>query len=268
MFTMLMHSQTLSNNNVAHKQDSIKKKAFVKQLGNGFLPTKYFNFDLRYLIKFNQYEGLRTGVGGVTNETFSENFRINGYTVYGFRDHRFKYSLGASFRLAKKTNTWLNASYTDDLQETGSTKFLTDKRFFQFFEPRLLNIELFHKHITKAFWLEHQLSPKILTETAFLVSKIEPTYDYTFKPNTSNSYTNYDLSIAKLSIQWSPFSSFEIESNGYKETKEGYPKFSIQYTKSFKDLLKSDFNFSKLDIFIFLRGIMVWARGVRPNTAL
>jgi len=247
MFTMLMHSQTLSNNNVAHKQDSIKKKAFVKQLGNGFLPTKYFNFDLRYLIKFNQYEGLRTGVGGVTNETFSENFRINGYTVYGFRDHRFKYSLGTSFRLAKKTNTWLNASYTDDLQETGSTKFLTDKRFFQFFEPRLLNIDLFHKHVTKAISLQHQLAPKLLTETQFAVSNINPTYNYQYVFN--NTILNaFHLSTITLALQWSPFSNFEYVENELVETKESYPKFTTQFTHSFKNLFKSNIDFSKLDI--------------------
>jgi len=71
--------------------DSIVKKAeFLKQLGNGFLPTKYINLDLRYLLKFNQYEGLRTGLGGVTNENFSKKYRINSYVVYGFRDHTFK----------------------------------------------------------------------------------------------------------------------------------------------------------------------------------
>lgn len=235
-------------NETIKTKDSLKKKELLRYIGNGYFPTKYFDFDLRYLIKYNQYEGFRSGLGGVTNSNFSKIFRIEGYTVYGVLDGKFKYSAGGGIRIAPKTNTWINASYTKDLQETGSSTFLTDKRFFQFFEPRLLNIELFHKHITKAFWLEHQLSPKILTETEFSVSKIEPTYNYTFKPNTSDSYTNYDLSIAKLSIQWSPFSRYEILSNGYNETKEGFPKFSIQYTKSFKDLLKSDFNFSKLDL--------------------
>lgn len=242
----LSYSQPVSEKDMEPKQDSIKKSEFIKELGNGYLPTKYFNLDLRYLIKYNQYEGLRTGIGGITNTNFSKKYRINSYVVYGFRDHRFKYSIGGGFRLAEKTNTWLNFSYTDDLQETGSTNFLTDKRFFQFFEPRLLNIDLFHKHITKSINIEHQLMPHLLTETQLAISKIDPTYSYSFDFD-GNSFENFDLSIAKVALQWSPFSTYQSSQEGFKETKEGFPKFTLQYTKSFKDVFESDFEFSKLD---------------------
>ena len=116
------------------KKDSLSKKEFIKQLGNGFFPTKFINVDMKYLVKYNQYEALRTGLGGVTNDEFSEKYRINSYLVYGFKDHRFKYKIGGGFRVNESTNTWVNLSYTDDLQETGSSTFLTDKRFFSFFE--------------------------------------------------------------------------------------------------------------------------------------
>ncbi|WP_147678497.1 DUF5686 family protein [Algibacter pacificus] len=227
-------------------QDSIKRKAFLKQLGNGFFPTNYFNFDLRYLIKYNQYEGVRTGIGAETNRAFSEKYRVNSYLVYGFRDARFKYSLGGGFRVSEVSNTWLNLSYTDDLQETGSTNFLTDKRFFQFFEPRLLNIDLFHKHITKSISIEHEFSSKILSETQFSTSKIDPTYEYGFNLG-GNVFNNFTISSAKTTLQWSPFSKFESTKEGIKETKDGFPKFTLQYTKSFKNVLKSNFNFSKFD---------------------
>src|SRR5690606_22805270 len=141
----LGNSQTDYISETAIQQDSLKKRAFLQSIGNGYFPSKYFNADLRYLIKYNQYEGVRTGLGGVTNKAFSEKYRLNTYVVYGFRDHRFKYSFGGGFRVSEKNNSWVNLSYTDDLQETGSTNFLTDGRFFQFFEPRLLNIDLFHR---------------------------------------------------------------------------------------------------------------------------
>jgi hypothetical protein len=228
------------------EQDSIKKNFFLKQLGNGYFPTKYFDFDLRYLVKYNQYEGLRTGLGGVTNKNLSEKFKINGYTVYGFRDDAYKYSVGGSIRLSQSTNTWLNLSYTDDLQETGSSKFLTDTRFFQFFEPRLLNIDLFHRHITQAISINHQLHPKLSTVAQFSVSNVEPTYNYLFNLNNT-LYDKFQFSTATLSAQWSPFSQFRIVDNLYENIKEGYPKFTLQYTRSVKNVLKGDFNFSKLD---------------------
>ncbi|GAA4894902.1 hypothetical protein GCM10023311_19500 [Flaviramulus aquimarinus] len=247
MFAFSLHAQNPTEKDAESKQDSIKRKEFLKQLGNGFFPTKYFNSDLRYLIKYNQYEGVRTGLGAVTNDAFSKKYRLNSYVVYGFRDGRFKYSIGGGFRVAKKTNTWINVSYTDDLQETGSTKFLTDKRFFQFFEPRLLNIDLFHKHVTKAIAIEHQLLPELLTETELAVSNIDPTYSYGYVLDNNAVIHSFHLSTAKVALQWSPFSQFKSTKNGLTETKAGYPKFTLQYTKSFNDVFKSEFSFSKLD---------------------
>lgn len=229
------------------EQDSIKKAEFLRHIGNGYFPTKYINIDLRYLIKYNQYEGFRTGLGGITNNTFSKKFRLKGYLVYGFLDEAYKYSFGGGFRVSEKGNTWVHLTYTDDLQETGSSNFLTDDRFFQFFEPRLINIDLFHKHITKSLSIEHQLHPKIITETQFGISTISPTYNYTLNLGTEGSYPSFDLTYFKTSWQWSPFSDFEYTNSGLNETKEGFPKFTLQYTKSLKNVLGGDLSFSKVD---------------------
>ncbi len=242
----LAQAQNSALNFLEIEQDSIKKSFFLKQLGNGYLPTKYFDFDLRYLIKFNQYEGIRTGLGGITNKNFSKNFRINGYTVYGFRDDAYKYSVGGSFRLSKKRNTWLSLSYTDDLQETGSSKFLTDTRFFQLFEPRLLNIDLFHRHITQTVGVKHKLHPKLTTAAEISVSNVDPTYSYIFNLG-NDTFREFEISKGTFSMQWSPFSQFKLVDNQYETIKDGYPKFTLQYTKSVKDVFNGDFNFNKID---------------------
>lgn len=248
LLTCALHSQEsiATGDSTKVAKDSLRKRAFLRQLGNGFFPTKFVNVDLKYLIKYNQYEGLRTGIGGETSTDFSERYRINSYVVYGFRDHRFKYKIGGGFRVNKSTNTWVNLSYTDDLQESGSSVYLTDKRFFSFFEPRLLNIDLFHKHITKAVSIEHQFSNHLVSEAEFAISKIEPTYEYQFNVD-GRLFEQFDISTGKLALQWSPFSTFEIVEDEVNETKTGYPKFSLQYTKSIKGIAKSDFNFSKVD---------------------
>ncbi|WP_299885028.1 DUF5686 family protein [uncultured Lacinutrix sp.] len=226
--------------------DSLESKKLLKSIGEGFFPTKIWNFDLRYLIKFNQYEGFRTGLGGITNEGFSEKFRIDSYIVYGFRDHRFKYKIGGGLRLNPETKTWLNLSYNDDLQETGSSNFLTDARTFSFFEPRLLNIELFHRHITSAVSLEHEITPNIYTETELAISNVHPTYDYNFVLG-NNSFREFELSTAKISVQWDPFTQHETVDGKTKIIKDAFPKFSLQYTKNIKNLFNADFNFSKID---------------------
>ena len=227
-------------------RDSIRKADLLQNVGNGFYPFDYFNADLRYLVKFNQYEGFRTGLGGVTNDKFSEWFRINTYLVYGFKDKAFKYKIVGGFRISRPSNTWINLAYTDDLQETGSSSFLTDKRFFTFFEPRLLNIDLFHRHITKEVSLEHRVSNHLLSETQFALSKIDPTYNYSYNLG-ENTFRNFDLSFAKISLNWSPFSKFEVIEDKVKTVVDGYPKFTLQLTQAFESVFGSDFNFSKID---------------------
>jgi hypothetical protein len=248
LFTCALYSQTpkTENDSTGVKNDSLSKREFIKQLGNGFFPTKFINVDMKYLVKYNQYEGLRTGLGGVTSDEFSEKYRINSYVVYGFKDHRFKYKIGGGFRVNESTNTWINLSYTDDLQETGSSTFLTDKRFFSFFEPRLLNIDLFHKHITKAISVEHKFSENLLSELEIATSKIEPTYDYRFNIDDI-TYRSFDITSAKLALQWSPFTRIELNEKGASIVKEGYPKFTLQVSQSFRNNVKGDFNFFKTD---------------------
>ena len=226
--------------------DSLKKRAFIENIGRGYFPTKYFNFDLRHLIKFNQFEGFRTGLGGITNDGFSEKFRINGYLVYGFKDKDSKYSIGGGLRLNEETDTWVNFNYTDDLQETGSSKFLTDKRFFSFFEPRLLNIDLFHRHITKAISIQHRFTNNFLSETQFSVSRINPTYFYNYLYR-GELFNTFNLSTAKLSLQWSPFNTYEIKDNKIEKTIDGYPQFTAQITQAVSDVFNSDFNYTKFD---------------------
>lgn len=231
-----------------HKiQDSSKKTPLLDFLATGYLKTKYFNFDLKYLIKYNQYESLRTGAGGTTNDNFSETYKIKGYTVYGFKDHRFKYSLSGGFRIEPKRNTWVYLSYTDDLEETGSSNFLTDKRLFQLFEPRLLNIDLFHKHITKAINIEHQIFNKVVAETEFAIRNINPTYAYVYNIPNGPEFSDYKVSTVKVSAQWNPFSTIEYVNNSIKEIKTGYPMFTFQYTKGIKNVFKSDLSFSRFD---------------------
>ena len=242
----LASSQSFQESDLEPKQDSLKKRTLLTSLGNGYYPTKYFNFDLRYLIKYNQYEGVRTGLGGITNDAFSKRYRINSYVVYGFRDDRFKYSIGGGIRLAENSKTWINLSYTDDLQETGSTNFLTDGRFFQFFEPRLLNIDLFHKHITTAVSVEHEINTHLISETEFAVSNINPTYNYGYLLD-GEIFRSFHLSTLKTAIQWSPRDVLVVSDKGGIEKKLGYPKFTLQYTKSFNGILGSNFSFSKLD---------------------
>ncbi|MFA9188999.1 DUF5686 family protein [Flavobacterium sp. FBOR7N2.3] len=227
-----------------------KKIANRVQLGkkiiNGYLPIGFFDMDLRKIFSYNNYEGFRLGLGGVTNEKLSKDFRIEGYYAYGTKDGMFKGSLGAAAKVDKQANSWLGISYTDDLREIASTSFSIEKKPFKIYDPRPINISTFYNYLS---WKGYYETKQILkTESIWELShtEIEPKFNYTFLQN-DKLYTSYVMTTAMVSLQWSPFSDFMQTPTGRIEIEKRFPKFTFQYTQSLGRLWDNDFDFSKFD---------------------
>ncbi|KIC02621.1 DUF5686 family protein [Flavobacterium sp. AJR] len=230
---------------------SLKKRVeskirFGRKIINGYLPLSVVDLDLRKLFSYNNYEGFRFGLGGVTNEQFSKKYKIGGYTGYGTKDGNFKYNLDLSTRVERFSNTWVGASYTNDVREIASTVFAVDKRVFKLYDPRPINISTFYNYVSWASYVGTRIVPK--TESIFELSRsfIEPKFDYAYNLN-GRLYTNYVMTTAMLSLAWNPFSDYMQTPNGRIETEKRFPKFTIQYTQSLPKVMENDFNFSKID---------------------
>ena len=214
---------------------------------NGYYRISLFDFDLKYLVKYNDYEGFRLGVGGFTNYKFSQYFKLGGYVARGFKDNETKYQLGVNFLIAESTNSILGFNYTKDIQEVGSNLYLTDSRTYSLFEPRLVNITQFYKYNSWQTSLQHQVSPKVQSELRLSRSEIEQTNTYAFMDN-GELFSNYTLSEAKISVLWTPFSKFIKTPYVISEFEPGFPKISAQITQSFKGIFDGNFNYTKLDL--------------------
>lgn len=227
--------------------EGIEKKLYgARKLLQGYFPVKYIDFDLRNLIKYNNYEGFRLGIGIVTNSKFSAKYRLNGYGVFGTKDKEFKYGFGAAARLNEYTNTWIGANYTNDLVETGHSAFITDGRAFSLFEPRLFNITSFYKIISVSPYITHDITSKLDSRFELNYSEIEPTFNYAYV-NDGEIFTNYTINTATLSFDWNPYTRYMQTKEGKRPITQGYPQFAFQASQSFKDALNGDFNFTKFD---------------------
>lgn len=231
---------------VVTKEKIEKKIKFGRKIINGYLPFGPFDFDLRYLLSYNNYEGFRLGIGGITNEQFSKIFRLEGYTAYGLKDEKSKYHLGSAFRIGNFSNTWIGGSYTDDVREIASTNFAIDKKAFKLYDPRPINISTFYNHQTWRTFIETKIIPK--TESIWQISHsdVMPLFDYTFVYN-DKLYRNFAMTSAMVAIQWNPFSDYMQTPNGKIEYEKRYPKFTFQFTKSLSNLFNNDFEFGKID---------------------
>ncbi|KVV13196.1 hypothetical protein AP058_02558 [Flavobacterium sp. TAB 87] len=219
---------------------------FGRKVIDGYLPLGIFDFDLRKLISYNNYEGFRFGIGGVTNDHLSKNFRIEGYSAYGTKDGVFKYNIGSGFRVGKLTNSWLNASYTDDVREIASTVYAVDKRVFKLYDPRPINISTFYHYVSYKANFQTRIIPKTEALLEFSRSYIEPKFDYLYNLN-GQLYSDYVMTTAMLSIAWNPFSEYMQTPTGRMESEKRYPKFTLQYTQALPNVLQNDFLFGKID---------------------
>ena len=66
---------------IAKKNQLERKITIGRRLINGFLPTGPFDLDLRKLFSYNNYEGFRVGLGGITNDRFSKTIKVEGYSA-------------------------------------------------------------------------------------------------------------------------------------------------------------------------------------------
>ncbi len=227
--------------------ENIERKLFFgKKIINGYIPFKVVDIDLKSIVKYNNFEGFRFGVGGVTNSKLSSIYKIGFFGAYGLKDNLFKYGLTPSYALDKKTNSWISISYTDDLSEIGQILFVTQPKRFRIYDPRPINISTFYRYRSYSTFVESKFIPKIDTYFGFARSEIQPLFEYSFLVD-DKLFTKFNMTTAQLSLQWNPFSGYMQTGNGRIEIEKRFPKFSFQYTKSIPNFLGNDFDFSKLD---------------------
>ncbi|HLV92804.1 MAG TPA: DUF5686 family protein [Aequorivita sp.] len=245
VFGLLAFGQTPAIETVEDTLSTDKKKEHP--LSTGYFPVKFFDIDLKRIIKYNQYEGIRPGIGGITNSKLSEKFNFGGYMAYGFKDRNFKFSLGGGARLNKEKNTWVNLYFLDDLNEIGKFDFLTDGRVYNIFEPRAINTIHFYKHRQWYANITSELNPKLLSEIRISHSNVENIEDYTFI-GRGESFTQYQLAEATLSIRYSPWTKFMTNEDGTIEYFDGFPKISAQLSKGIQGIASSDFDYTKIGL--------------------
>ncbi len=230
---------------------NIERKIFLgKKILNGYYPISYIDLDLRSLVKFNNFEGFRFGLGGVTNTKLSETYKIAFYGAYGIKDKAFKYGITPSYLANKETETWVSASYSDDLNEISQITFASDVKRFKIYDPRPINISTFYENRMASIFVESKILPKTDAYFSISNSRIDPKFDYTFI-NNGESYTNYNITAAQVALQWNPYSNYMQTPKNRIEIEKRHPKFSLQVTQTLPEILGNNFNFTKVDFKTF-----------------
>jgi len=222
-----------------------KKLNIARGILKGYYPTKYINLDLSKIISYNNYEGFRLGIGGVTNTNFSHKYRIESYVAFGTKDSDIKFKIGGAARLNKETNTWIGANYTNDIKEAAAINFITERNKFFALNTRVLNLSKFYNYKTTSILLEHDILPNLESKLKLSTGKYTSKFDYTYI-SPSKNLQNYKLTTATLGIQYNPKNEYMNAPTGKVRIKNGFPQFTLQVTKSFDNLFDSDFDFTRI----------------------
>ncbi len=95
----------------------------------GYIPWGYIQFDIKKIISsYNDYEGVRLGLGIGTSEKFSKYFSVDGYFAWGTKDHKFKYGGNLKVPIYLRQDIVWNTTISKDVTESGATIFRGDKK--------------------------------------------------------------------------------------------------------------------------------------------
>lgn len=93
-------------------------------LVKGKWPVGNVNIDLGEIVKLNDYETVRLGLGLSTNERFSEKFKIGVSGGYGFRDNAWKYGAYFEYKPSRDADLSFGVSYRKDIALWGMSNLL------------------------------------------------------------------------------------------------------------------------------------------------
>ncbi|MEZ4937238.1 MAG: DUF5686 family protein [Crocinitomicaceae bacterium] len=104
-----------------------KTYKFLKSLGtavySGYWPVGPIEIGhFHRFVSFNQIEGWRFEGSLRTSNKFSKTFEISTYLAYGLRDQKFKFGVGARWKLDPKKRSMLAAYFRSDIEQLGQSE--------------------------------------------------------------------------------------------------------------------------------------------------
>ena len=171
--------------------------SYLSKLPEGKIPIGILDFDLKRLFNFNDYEGVRLGLGIQTNEHLIKWLSLGGWAGYGFNDKQWKYGGFAEFYADRNREFVFRAGYTNDIDDPGRIKINAD------LDKNYLNAYLLQR-VDETKTVSLSVKKKIGYWTVELTGRqqqITPKYDYGLLYNDS-SYKAFTATEASLAFRY------------------------------------------------------------------
>ncbi len=214
---------------------------------------------------YNDVEGNRLRFGGRTYFGSNDPWRIQAYTAYGFKDNKFKYGISGKWMVDKKNRIILSGGNRRDVEQIGVSlttsndvlgrSFASSSFFASGDNSKLTNVNL------TSVAAEIEPLKNLIFQTGFSYRTLEtasPTFSLDYfsdggiksKVNQSEVTFGFDYTPKRKMVGYG-VERLEVDNN--------YARVFVNYSHGFKDVLNSDFNYNKWQLYyrqpIFLGGM-------------
>ncbi len=213
---------------------------------NNFEIGPYYN-----IISYNRIEGPRVRLGGRTSSKFSRWYELQGYVAYGFKDEKYKYSIGFKTFISKKPHRQLvGMTYRSDYEILGQSQngFSQDNLFASFFRTSpLTNLT----RVDQTFaWYERQWAEGLSSKITLIGRTITPLIanSYRYYGNDGNIHTKESIrnTEARVNVRFAHKEKFINGDFSRISLGTKWPVFQVNYSKSLLNAFRGEYDYQKV----------------------
>lgn len=242
-----------------------KKIKWLNVLMQGKINLGYFDYDLKYLINANQYEGFRLGSGFSTSNKLSRFLKVGVYGAYGFTDKQFKYGAFTNIYFNKFQSIYLSSELYKDVEETAGFTTINE---FSLLQNLTSNRNLLIKEMDKigAARLALNFNKGSISSNAYFTTKqINSKFGYADYENFTlkNTINSFNFNEIGFQLKYWPKQKYIQNFNFLMPIGSKWPQFYLSFAKGINTQLygyKSSFEYNKIN-FKVLQNIKLKIKG-------
>jgi hypothetical protein len=232
---------------------------FVSILGSGYFEVDKWNLDLGSVYDFfgyNNAEGARVRIGARTYFGQNDPWRIEGYTAYGFKDHKFKHGLAGKVLIDRNSRLIVSGGNRRDIEQLGVSLTATNDVLGRSIASsslltvgannRLTNINLSALNIEVEPLTNFKVSVggTFRTLSSALPNDFSLNYiDLESPTGVSSEIRQFDFNTLILYTPGKKTIGYGVERRDVNDT---YSTLLLNFTKGTKGFLDSDFDYNKI----------------------
>lgn len=217
----------------------------------GRIPIKFIDIDMMRLIDYNDYEGLRLGLGLYTNKNMLKWLELGGYFGYGFKDKEWKYGGSMLFKVWRKKQFEIEVKYFKDIVQRGGIRFpdkdfnlLSSSNFARFYIRNMLDHRYLGIRIGGLIFGNFKLNGVVNYQQRNNTDE----YEYHFANDTLHNQNPYDIFEAGITFRWAIREKViqlpgQVVSMGTK-----WPTINAVIMRGFKGVVNSRYDYWRFNL--------------------